>query len=82
FVRDEHAVYAQDEWAVSDEFTLTYGARYEMLASSDKPLENVAFTKRYGYSNTENLDGAGIFLPRLGFKYDATIDLTLRGGIG
>ena len=85
FVRDEHAIYAQNEWAVNDVFTLTYGARYEVLKSSDKPLENPAFTQRYralGYTNTENLDGISIFLPRVGFKYDATLDLTLRGGIG
>lgn len=82
FVRDEHAIYAQDEWQF-DDFKFTYGLRYERLESSDLPTYNEAFAKRNpGLTNTENLDGLDIFLPRFGFEWNATTDLTLRGGLG
>jgi hypothetical protein len=82
FVRSEHAVYAQDEYALADDFTLTYGLRYERLTSDDVPLLNEQFVTRHGFANTENLDGIDILLPRVGFKWDATVDLTVRGGVG
>lgn len=82
FVRDEHALYAQDEWAVSDEFTLNYGLRYERLGSSDKAAYNKFSEARTGLRNDENLDGVDIFLPRVGFSYMMTEDLTVRGGVG
>ena len=82
FVRKEHAVYVHDEWAFNDEITFDMGVRYEMLASSDSPTANPNVFGRTGYNNTENLDGVGIALPRLGFKWDATLDTTVRGGIG
>ena len=82
FVRNEHAIYGQDEWQF-DEFKLTYGLRYERLGSDDLPKYNEAFSKRNpGLTNTENLDGLDIFLPRVGFEWDATMDLVVRGGIG
>jgi len=82
FVRDEHTLYIQDEYAITDDLTLDLGVRYELLASSDTPMYNRFSEARTGYSNTENLDGVNILLPRIGFKYLATDDLTVRGGIG
>ncbi|MCT6701249.1 TonB-dependent receptor [Rheinheimera sp. 4Y26] len=82
FVRDEHALYINDEWAATDELTLDVGLRYERLGSNDKPAFNAFSLARTGYDNSENLDGIDILLPRLGFTYTATEDLTLRGGVG
>lgn len=82
FVRDEHSLFAQDEWSVSDDLTLDIGLRYERLGSSDKPKFNQFSKTRTGYANDFNLNGTDIFLPRFGFKYTATDDLTLRGGVG
>lgn len=82
FVRDEHAFYVHDQWFVTDNFSVDMGLRYEMLASSDKPVFNQQAKDRTGFDNTENLDGKGILLPRLGFKWDLENDLTIRGGIG
>lgn len=82
FARDEHALYVNDEWAATDELTLDLGLRYERLGSSDKPAFNAFSLARTGYDNSENLDGIDILLPRLGFTYTATDDLTLRGGVG
>ncbi|WP_199609738.1 TonB-dependent receptor [Flocculibacter collagenilyticus] len=82
FTRKEHALYVQDEWVATDDLTLTFGMRYEMLNSSDSPTFNQNALDRTGYANTENLDGLGIFLPRFGFNYMFNDELTLRGGIG
>lgn len=82
FVRDEHTLFIQDEFNLTDDLMLTYGVRYELLASSDKPTYNKFSEARTGYSNTENLDGIDILLPRIGFEYTATDDLVLRGGLG
>ncbi|MBU2180274.1 MAG: TonB-dependent receptor [Gammaproteobacteria bacterium] len=82
FVRDEHALYANDEWAATDDLTVNYGLRYERLASTDIPAYNQFSFDRTGYRNDENLDGIDIFLPRVGFKYNATDDLIVRGGVG
>jgi hypothetical protein len=82
FVRNEHTLYVQDEYAFNDDLTLDFGLRYELLTSDDTPTYNKFSEGRTGYSNTENLDGANILLPRIGFKYLATDDLTLRGGVG
>ncbi|MBV2129665.1 TonB-dependent receptor [Arsukibacterium indicum] len=82
FTRDEHAVYIHDEWNISPELVLDIGLRYEMLASSDTPTYNPQAEERTGFSNTENLDGTGILLPRFGFTWDAADDLVVRGGVG
>lgn len=82
FVRDEHALFVNDEWSLTDDLAVNFGLRYERLGSSDKPAFNAFSLARTGFDNTENLDGIDIFLPRAGFKYTATDDLTLRGGVG
>jgi len=82
FVRDEHAIYIHDEWIFSDDLTFDLGLRYERLSSSDKPTYNPQMFARTGYNNSENLDGLDIFLPRLGFNWNASEELVVRGGIG
>lgn len=77
-----HSLYAEDTWTVTPDLTLTFGLRYERLATDDVPPENSAFVETYGYSNTENLDGLDIFLPRFSFIWDLNNTMTLRGGIG
>lgn len=80
--RTTHALYAEDSWTVTPDLLLTFGLRYEQLASDDVPQENARFVSTYGYSNTENLDGLDILLPRVNFNWDLNETMTLRGGIG
>ncbi|PAX99538.1 hypothetical protein CKO50_20205 [Pseudoalteromonas sp. HM-SA03] len=80
--REQLALYVEDKFYVTDDLEVTAGLRYERLSSSDKPTLNTAFQETYGYTNQENLDGADIILPRIGFKYYATESLTINGGVG
>jgi outer membrane receptor for ferrienterochelin and colicin len=75
-------LFIEDAFNISDSVLLTAGVRYEVVGSSDSPTQNANFQERYGYSNSANMDGESIFLPRLGINWDATDDLVVRGGIG
>ena len=77
-----NSLYVQDEWDVSDRLSLTYGLRYDWYTGSDRPAENAGFAQRNGFSNTENLDGRDVIMPRLGIRYDLDDRTTLRGGLG
>jgi outer membrane receptor for ferrienterochelin and colicin len=74
--------YVEDSWDMTDDFNLTYGIRYERTSSDDAPNLNTGFVDRYGFDNTENLDGQSLFLPRLGFTWNVADDLVVRGGAG
>jgi hypothetical protein len=74
--------FVQDEWTVSDTFTLKYGVRFEEDSNSTPVPRNDAFAARNGFDNTFNLDGNKLVLPRIGFNWAATDRLTVRGGAG
>ncbi|QKX18251.1 TonB-dependent receptor [Microbulbifer sp. YPW1] len=63
-------------------FELVAGLRYETLSIDSAPNANANFAQTYGYTNTENLDGRDILLPRVGFNWELQDNLTLRGGVG
>lgn len=77
-----NTLYVQDEWAATDRLTVIAGMRYDWYSSNDVPTENPAFVADYGFSNAQNFDGVDLWQPRLGFTYDATDTLQLRGGAG
>ncbi len=77
-----NSLYLQDEWTVTDALTLKFGVRYDKYDNGDAIPENPAFLARNGFSNTTNLDGKDLVLPRFGFNWAATDRLTLRGGAG
>ncbi|MBU2969421.1 TonB-dependent receptor [Pseudoalteromonas sp. C2R02] len=74
--------YAQDEWLITDDLTLTYGFRYTKYKNDDKPVLNQNFVERHGYSNQNNYDGLDLFEPRFGANYTYDDDTIIRGGIG
>jgi len=76
------ALYAQDEWIVNDELTLTYGVRYDRYTSDDKPRFNQTFQDNFGFPNNSNLDGIDLIQPRVGFNYAVSDSLEVRGGVG
>lgn len=78
-----NTVYLQDEYAFADDaLRMVFGLRYDWYSSNDLPRENANFVARNGFSNATNFDEEGLLQPRFGFSWDATDNLSLRGGIG
>ncbi|RUO18755.1 cell envelope biogenesis protein OmpA [Aliidiomarina iranensis] len=76
------ALYLQDTWDVNWDLTLSFGLRYERFSSSDTPALNSNFVERYGFENTNNMDGLDLLLPRFSFNYEYNDNITIRGGAG
>ena len=74
----------QDNWRVTDDLSLTYGARVSLYSQSDRPKLNSFFTDRYGFSNLKTYNGQVLFEPRISFNYaPAFVDrLRIKGGAG
>lgn len=72
----------QDDWQVNDKLQLTIGARYDLFANQEIPPLNPNFVTRHGFSNRGTFDGRGVFQPRVGFNYEATERLIIKGGVG
>ncbi|MEO0720696.1 MAG: TonB-dependent receptor [Pseudomonadota bacterium] len=77
-----NSIYVQDTWDVLSNLSLLYGIRYDYYESEGTIRENPNFVGRYGFTNTTDIDGLDIVLPRFGFNYDFNEDITIRGGIG
>lgn len=76
------ALYFQDEWNITPDFTLVAGLRYDWYSSDDVPVENPEFVASYGFSNAQNFDGVDLLQPRVGFTWDATDTVQVHGGVG
>jgi outer membrane receptor for ferrienterochelin and colicin len=80
---DINTLYFQDEFSVFDgDVTIVAGLRYDWYTSSDAPNVNQNYIDRYGFSNATTFDGVDLIQPRLGFSWEATDRVTVRGGIG
>ncbi|MDB5425624.1 MAG: TonB-dependent receptor [Phenylobacterium sp.] len=69
FAYDTWNVYGEDTLRVTQDLSVTVGFRYTRLAQDDRPVANSFFQQRYGFSNSENLDGRNVFLPRVSVDY-------------
>ncbi|MEY8252602.1 MAG: TonB-dependent receptor, partial [Colwellia sp.] len=78
----QYAFYLEANSEIFDGFDLSAGLRYETLSMDSAPNFNEKYANSYGESNTENLDGIDILLPRVSFNWQLSDDLTLRGGLG
>lgn len=77
-----NSLYIQDSWDVNSYLSVDAGIRYDWYESKGSIRENQNFVDRYGFTNTTDIDGLDVILPRISFKWLATDDLTVRGGIG
>ncbi|WP_372762287.1 carboxypeptidase regulatory-like domain-containing protein [Pseudoalteromonas sp.] len=78
-----NTLYFQDKFELIDyDISLTMGLRYDWYTSDDVPTHNQNFADRYGFSNSQNLDGIDLLQPRLGVNWIYNDQLELRGGIG
>jgi hypothetical protein len=82
FAYSNTALYLQDRFQMADSLVLTYGVRHERFDSSDTPRYNQGFAGRYGFANTETLDGRTLTLPRFGFEWTVSDRTIVNGGIG
>ena len=80
----QYGFFLQDTWQATDNLSLTFGVRYDLPKTSDKPLYNAAFDTAFGFRNDQTIDGNGVVQPRFSFNYQFNTDLMaqLRGGIG
>ena len=75
--------YVQDEMFFDElDLTIVAGLRYDWFESDDRPTFNQAFFNATGVRNDANLDGVDLLMPRLGFTWGVTPEVSLRGGIG
>jgi outer membrane receptor for ferrienterochelin and colicin len=70
--------YAEDTLRITPELSMTVGFRYTRLSQDDAPLANPYFLSRYGFSNSENLDGRDVMMPRVSFDYQPDMELNWR----
>jgi hypothetical protein len=82
FQYEINSVYLQDEFIIGSDVTIVAGLRYDWYASNDVPSPNEKFEARYGFSNSQNLDGKDLLQPRLGFNWNASNQLLVHGGVG
>ncbi len=77
-----NSLYGQDEYDFGNGLTVVGGFRYDWYTTEDEPETNPDFLADYGFSNGQTLDGKGLIQPRLGFQWEKSEDLSLRGGVG
>ncbi|HEY7753139.1 MAG TPA: carboxypeptidase regulatory-like domain-containing protein [Steroidobacteraceae bacterium] len=82
FAYDVDSIYVQDEWQVTPDFKIQAGVRMDKFSSSDTPPLNTNFQSRYGFGNTETLDGRDLIMPRIGFNWQWRPETTIYGGWG
>ena len=89
FRAGQFGVYAQDKWAITDNFDLTLGVRVDIPVFFDKPTENPDLTalskaKGWGLQTNYTAKSTPLFSPRLGFRYDikGNGQHVIRGGVG
>jgi hypothetical protein len=87
FTRDIYSIYAQDDWQVTDQFSLIGGVRLDVF-HGDHPQANDVFYRRFGITNATGFDDIEpLIQPRLGFTYDFAdfavfSRAKLHGGVG
>ncbi|MCQ2182285.1 MAG: TonB-dependent receptor [Bacteroidales bacterium] len=89
FHAGELGFYAQDKWALADNFDLTYGLRVDVPLFFDKPTENPSLPssyegKKWNVATNSVPKSTPLFSPRLGFRWNIANDgrYILRGGVG
>ena len=76
------SIYVQDEWQATPDLKLEAGVRLDKYSGSDQPSLNTNFAGRYGFANTDTLDGRDLLMPRIGFNWQWTPETTIYGGWG
>ena len=76
------ALYAQDEWSVNNNLTLTLGVRADLTVFPDDPPSNQTFAQDFQGFDTGNVPDPTLqFNPRFGFNWNDG-NTQIRGGVG
>ncbi|MDB5197304.1 MAG: TonB-dependent receptor [Flaviaesturariibacter sp.] len=82
----QFSVYAQDVWAATKNFKLTYGLRIDLPTISTTPPENAAFNTAFASFDVKTNQMPKerlMFSPRVGFNWNiADEGVQIRGGLG
>jgi len=80
------SAYAQDVWAATKNFKLTYGLRVDLPYISNTPSENTAFNTAfasYGVTTDQMPKQRLMYSPRVGFNWnEQKLGIQVRGGLG
>jgi hypothetical protein len=82
FSTQQYSFGLQDDWQVNDTLLVSIGARYDLQDVNSRVPANLNFLARTGFPNNYTFSGKGVFQPRVGFEWDATDRLIVRGGVG
>jgi hypothetical protein len=79
---DQWSFFVGDSWAITPEFSLDYGIRYEVFDQSDKPAFSQAVLNDTGLRTDNNIDGNDLLMPRVSFLWTPLNKTTISGGVG
>ena len=83
FGANEYALYAQDQWRVTDRLVLTGGLRLDLPTFPDHPVTNDSLVSSPFAINTANfVQTTVLWSPRVGFNWTPRDGTELRGGAG
>ena len=82
FTTQQYSFGLQDDWQVNETLLVSVGARYDLQGSDSRIPPNLNFVARAGFPNNYTFSGKGVFQPRVGFEWDASDRLIIRGGVG
>lgn len=79
--------YAQTQWSVTPDFTVTTGLRIDVPVIPDEPFFNEDAEDAFGRSTSNIASGNAVLSPRLGFNFNQDLFLDgystqIRGGTG
>ncbi len=78
----QYGLYANDQWTLGHNVTLTLGLRGDKPKFADAPPENAVIFNTVGVHSSSTADEKIVWSPRIGFNWQITPGQQLRGGIG
>lgn len=78
----QYGLYANDQWSIGHNVTLTVGLRADKPKFADSPAENPVIFNAVGVHSSSTASEQVVFSPRVGFNWQITPGQQLRGGIG
>lgn len=79
---DKLSLFVGDSWAITSNFEVDYGIRYETFSQDEKPAFSQAILDRHGVRSDENIDGKDLIMPRVSFFWKPAERTTVTGGLG